>query len=237
MEILVVDDDRETADLLGSVIESAGFLALVAYGAVSAIDLCATHAPGVAVVDLNLPPGDGFELVAELRRRAPMLPIIVLTGRSSEDDKVRALDLGADDYVVKPFGHRELIARIKAHARRGDPSRDAVAQTVLEVGPLRLDPLERTLVVYGEQLRLTANEMRLLHCLMVHSNSVVPSATLAREVWGYDDPATRDVVRTTVHRLRRKVRDDSPERRFIQTIPGVGLKLALTRERETERSL
>jgi DNA-binding response OmpR family regulator len=154
------------------------------------------------------------------------LPIIVLTARSDEDDKVRALDMGADDYVVKPFGHRELLARIRAHARRAERDRSVVASSeVLEVGELRLDPSQRILHVSGEPLRLTGTEFRLLQYLMRHGDAVVPTAAVAKYVWGYDDLPARDAVRVTVHRLRRKLGDDGAQQRFIHTVPGVGLRL------------
>jgi two-component system, OmpR family, response regulator VicR len=238
-QILVVDDDRDLVELLAFLIEQAGFTPLTATEPISALELFDKEAPTMAIVDLNLQPWDGLELVAELRRRKEAVTIIVLTGRNSEDDKVHALELGADDYVVKPFGHRELIARIRAHNRRAELDRDLVqAPAILEVGPLRLDSAERTVQIDGESLRLTGNEFRLLNYLMRNKESVVPTASLAKRVSGYDDAPAREVVRVTVHRLRRKLRDDGPQRRFIHTVPGVGFKLQpMAPERESERSL
>ena len=154
---------------------------------------------------------------------------------------MRALDTGADDYVVKPFGHRELVARIKAHARRAelDPIPDK-KQKFLEVGGLRLDLETRALEINGEEeLRLTGNEFRLLEYLMRHATSIVPADALARHVWGYDDAPAREVIRVTVHRLRRKLGDGGAgHRKIIETIPGVGLRLRpVTAGRTTERSV
>lgn len=225
-EILLVDDDQVLADLLAYIVQQAGFIPLVASDPARAIELFEKRDPVVAVVDLNLRPWDGFELLADLRGRSPLLPIIVLTARNDEDDKVRALDMGADDYVVKPFGHRELLARIRAHARRAERDRSVVASTeVLEVGELRLDPSQRILHVSGEPTRLTGTEFRLLQYLMRHGDAVVPTAAVAKYVWGYDDLPARDAVRVTVHRLRRKLGDDGAQQRFIHTVPGVGLRL------------
>src|SRR5436309_9776786 len=225
-EILLVDDDQVLVDLLAFIVEQAGFIPLVATEPAGAIGPFEKEDPVVAVVDLNLRPWDGFELLAELRRRSPKLPIIVLTARGSEDDKVRALDMGADDYVVKPFGHRELIARIRAQARRAAlEGADLSGTALLEVGPLRLDLRERRLRVEGRDLHLTGTEFRLLEYLMRNGNSVVPTAALAEYVWGYNDAPARDVVRMTVYRLRRKLGDDGRQQRFIDTVPGVGLKL------------
>jgi DNA-binding response OmpR family regulator len=225
--VLIVDDERDLVDLLAFLVEQAGLIPVPASDPARALELFEKEAPSTAIVDLNLEPWDGFELLAELRRRSPKMPILVLTARASEDDKVRALDMGADDYVVKPFAHRELIARIRAQARRADLDRDAqLTQATLEVGPLRLNLRERLLDIGDEeQLRLTGMEFRLLEYLMRNSNTVVPTATLAQHVWGYNDAPARDVVRVTVHRLRRKLGDDGDHRHFIETVPGVGLRL------------
>jgi DNA-binding response OmpR family regulator len=224
-EILLVDDERVLVDLLAFIVQQAGYVPLIATEPAGALELFEKQDPIVAVVDLNLRPWDGFDLLAELRRRNAKLPIIVLTARSSEDDKVRALDMGADDYVVKPFGHRELIARIRAHARRAGVDRIEKPLPVLEVGSFRLDPAERTLYLDGVPTRLTGTEFRLLQYLMRHSDSVVPTAAVAKHVWGFNDAPARDVVRVTVHRLRRKLGDDGEQQRFIHTVPGVGLRL------------
>jgi DNA-binding response OmpR family regulator len=226
-EILVVDDDRDLVEILAFLIGQAGMIALVASDPTSALDMFERHDPSVALIDLNhLRPGDGFELLAELRRRSTSLPVIILTARTSEDDKVRALDLGADDYIEKPFGNRELVARIKANARRSDLERGIMpSDPILEVGSLRLDLTEHTLLIDGEPVRLTGTEFRLLQYLMRNRNSVVPTEAIAKYVWGYNDAPARDVVRVTVHRLRRKLGDDGQTRKFIETVPGVGLRL------------
>ena len=235
--VLLVDDERDLVELLAFLVDQAGFTPLVATEPRVALELFEKEHPSLAVVDLNLKPWDGFELLTELRRRSAKLPILVLTARGSEDDKVRALDLGADDYVVKPFGHRELVARIKAQVRRADVDGESAPPALLEVGALRLDVRERTLQLDGQDLRLTGTEFRLLEYLMRNSNSVVPTAALAKYVWGYDDGPAREVVRVTVHRLRRKLGDDGQRKRFIETVPGVGLKLRPAAARqETHRS-
>jgi DNA-binding response OmpR family regulator len=224
--VLLVDDDRDLLALLGFLVEQAGLEPLVASDPVTALELFEKREPAVAVVDLGLRPWDGFELLAELRRRSASLPIIVLTARNHEDDKVRALDMGADDYVVKPFGHRELVARVRARVRRAENEKTAeITPSVLEVGRLRLDAVAQTLEVDGEILRLTATELRLLQYLMANSNTVVPTAAVAKHVWGYDDAPAREVLRVTAYRLRRKLGGAGEHRRLIHTVPGVGLKL------------
>jgi DNA-binding response OmpR family regulator len=225
--VLVVDDDRDIVDLLALLLQGAGLAPLLATEPASALALLETNTPSAALVDLNLRPWDGFELLGDIRRRRPHLPIIVLTVRASEDDKVRALDMGADDYIVKPFGHRELLARIRAQVRRS--AREAGSASVggiLTVGALQLDLDARLVSIDGEsEVRLTETEFRLLEYLMRNSEGIVRTRALARHVWGYEDAATRDVVRVTIHRLRRKLGDDSDQPRFIETLPGLGLRL------------
>jgi DNA-binding response OmpR family regulator len=234
--VLIVDDDGQLLDLLAFLVRQAGFLPVTAMDPSEAVEAFQREAPSVAVIDLNLRPGDGFQLLADLRERSPKLPILVLTGRASEDDKVRALDMGADDYVVKPFTHRELVARIRAQARHAHDERASAADSVLVVGAMRLDLKERLLLMDGQKLRLTGTEFRLLECLMRSSDMVVSTDALARYVWGYDDTPARDVVRVTVYRLRRKLGEDGP--RLIETVPGVGLKLhSLQSEPETQPSV
>ncbi len=235
--VLIVDDDQDLVDLVGFLVDKAGLEPLTATGPVAALQLYENEHPNVAVIDLNMRPWDGFELLAELRRRDPKLPIVVLTARADEDGKVRALDMGADDYVVKPFGQRELVARIRAQVRRSEqetgPKLDEAA---LIVGTLRLDLRERILEIDGEtEVRLTGTEFRLLEFLMRNSNSVISTKSLAKEIWGYDDGAARDVVRVTLHRLRRKLGEDVARPRFIETVPGIGLRLRAAATTQTSQ--
>jgi two-component system, OmpR family, response regulator VicR len=157
------------------------------------------------------------------------MPIIVLSGRTSDDDKVRGFEAGADDYLVKPFSNRELMARIAAQLRRvraiGEQTEDRV---VLRVGPLTLNVAEHAADKDGRSLPLTATEFRLLHCLMDRASTVVPTKSLLREVWGYDDAAGRDALRVTLYRLRRKLEDDPPAAQLLRTVPGVGIMLMAT---------
>lgn len=237
--ILLVDDERDLLELLAFVVEQAGFVPVKTANPTEALAALEKESPAVAVVDLNLGPWSGFELIAEIRRRSPKLPITVLTARGGEEDKVRALDTGADDYVVKPFSHRELTARIRAQVRRAELERGASGESTLSVGSFRLDLRERILVVDDElRLRLTGTEFRLLECLMRNADSVVGTEMLARYVWGYNDPPAREAMRVTVYRLRRKLGDGRPGSRFIETVPGIGLRLrTLQTEQATEPSL
>ncbi|MDP8923135.1 MAG: response regulator transcription factor, partial [Chloroflexota bacterium] len=206
--ILVVEDDRELVDLLNYVLRRAGFSVLPAHDVLTALRLLEQANADLALLDVNLGAGSGLDVLKELRRRS-QIPAIMLTGRGAEDDKVQALELGADDYVLKPFSHRELVARVRAHLRRTGQRGEAPEPVGrrLELGPIALDIAEHTATKDGRRLDLTVTEFRLLQFLMTNAGTVVPTRTILKQVWGYDDPGATDVVRVTVYRLRRKLED------------------------------
>jgi len=235
-KILLVDDEPDVLDLLVFLVERTGALALPAREAPAALRLFDNERPDLAIVDVMLGSSSGLDLVAELRSRSDILvaelrtpsdmPIILLTARGSEDDKVRGLEAGADDYLVKPFGHRELVARIRAHLRstRRAGGQDA-DRVILRSGPLTLDVARHMAEKEGRSLNLTATEFRLLLYLMDRAGTVVPTGTLLKNVWGYDDPGAREVLRVALYRLRHKLEDDPRAPRLLHTIPGVGVVL------------
>ena len=226
MRILLVDDDRELIDLLAFALKRAGLEPIAAHDASSALRLFEERQPDLVVLDINLGASSGLEVLRDLRRRAA-LPVIMLTALDSEEDKVRGLEAGADDYLTKPFSHRELIARIRAQLRRSGqewPVRRAPA-TRLQVGSVTLDMAEHSVTKSGQPVSLTVTEFRLLHCLMSNAGTVVATSALLKQVWGYNDPGGSDVVRVTVHRLRRKLEADPARPNLLHTIPGVGVLL------------
>ena len=227
MRILLVDDDRELIDLLAFALKRAGLEPIAAHDATAALRQYEEREPDLVVLDINLGASSGLDVLKELRRRG-QLPVIMLTALDSEEDKVRGLELGADDYLTKPFSHRELIARIRAQLRRSgqewQPTR-RTPETRLEVGSITLDLAEHSVTKAGQPVSLTVTEFRLLHCLMSNAGTVVPTTTLLKQVWGYHDPGGSDVVRVTVHRLRRKLEADPSRPSLLHTIPGVGVLL------------
>jgi DNA-binding response OmpR family regulator len=224
MKILLVDDDRELTDILGFVLRRNGFDVVSAYSARGALEALEREAPALAVLDVNLGIESGFDLLARLRTRSD-IPVIMLSGRGAEEDKVTGLDHGADDYLTKPFGHHELLARIRAQLRRRAAGGSGVVQETppIECGPLRIDPAVHSLTVYGEPVKLGATEFRLLYCLMAGAGRVVPTAVIQRQVWGYEDPSGTDVARVTVHRVRRKLMNVGIPPDVLQTVPRVGV--------------
>jgi two-component system, OmpR family, response regulator VicR len=226
LRILLVDDDRELIDLLAFALKRAGLEPVAAHDGQAALRQFEERKPDLVVLDINLGISSGLDVLRELRKRSS-LPVIMLTALDSEEDKVRGLEAGADDYLTKPFSHRELIARIRAQLRRSGQEwpTQRVPETRLEVGSVVLDLAEHSVTKAGASVSLTVTEFRLLHCLMSHAGRVVPTAELLKQVWGYQDAGGSDVVRVTVHRLRRKLEQDPARPNLLHTIPGVGVLL------------
>jgi two-component system KDP operon response regulator KdpE len=220
--ILVVDDELQMRRVLTAGLEYHGYDVTATASGSEALTEAVAWRPDVVLVDLGLPDTDGFELISRLREktRAALIVVSVMPG---ERDKVRALDLGADDYVVKPFGIDELEARIRAVLRR----QAALAQTdtVLRRGALEINLATRDVTVEGREVKLTPTEYELLRYLAVHAGKPITHSTLLREVWG--DYAVGETYNTryVVAQIRRKLQDDPSNPRFIRTEPGVGYRL------------
>jgi DNA-binding response OmpR family regulator len=226
MKILIVDDDRDLTDLLSFVLHRAAFRVISANDPASALQLLEAETPALVLLDARLGPSSGFDLLREIRRSSSV-PVIMLTAMAREDDKVLAFELGADDYVTKPFSHRELIARIQARLK--NPSTGAAAHETLPArvhfGSVTVDANDYSATRDGRPLKLTATEFRVLHCLLAQASTVVPTPAILKQVWGYDDPGVRDSLRVTIYRLRRKVEEDPSNPRLLITVPGVGFLL------------
>ena len=220
--VLVCDDEPQILRALRIVLRDAGFEALPAATAQEALDLAALHPIDAAIVDLVLPDGDGIEVTRTLREWTKV-PIIVLSAVGEEDEKVRALEAGADDYVTKPFGPRELVARLQAALRRAAP---APGEPVLRAEGLELDLAAHLVRRDGEEVHLTPIEFGLLRALMTNRGRLLTHRALLVDVWGQayaDDTAT---LRTHIANLRRKI-EPAGARRYIRTEPGVGYRFAL----------
>jgi DNA-binding response OmpR family regulator len=230
MKALVVDDDRVIADVLSFTLRREGFQVIVAHDGVAALDCWAEEGPDLIVLDINLPKLDGFAVCQRIREEDDT-PILLLTVRGEEDDVVHGLELGADDYVTKPFSPRQLVARAQALLRRsGKSAPPAVRQT----GDLVLDPSRRELRIgTGEAVSLTPLENRLLDYLVLNAGHVLTGEAIIDHVWGAEG-ADRDMLRQLVHRLRSKfalastgdVGDTGPSQQvYIETVPGLGYGL------------
>jgi two-component system, OmpR family, KDP operon response regulator KdpE len=221
--VLVVDDEPAIVRALRTNLEGHGFRVDSASDGREALDRFERGRPDLVLLDLNLPDTDGFGVIRAIRERAAT-PIIVLSVRGAERDKVSALDHGADDYLTKPFGVDELLARVRvalrhlAHASRGT---DAVFVT----GDLRVDLERRVVSVRGERVHLTPTEYSLLKALVAHPDRVLTDRMLLREVWGAEYGQESHYLHVYVARLRRKIENDPQAPRYLLTEPGVGYRL------------
>jgi DNA-binding response OmpR family regulator len=224
-KLLLIDDDAELVAVLTLALERAGFAVWAAQDARTVLALLDAQRLDLVVLDAPLRAADASELLGEIRRRSAAV-VIMLTGRGNEDARVAGLERGADDYVTKPFSPRELVARVRGLLQHQGVPVSVPPGTVLQVGPLALDVDAHTVTNAGQPVALTPLEFRLLEYLLRHPGTVVTFATLLRQVWGYDDPAVTDVVRSTVYRLRRKLADDPAEPHVLQSVPGIGFRLS-----------
>ena len=221
--ILVVDDEPRMIDFIRMNLELEGFQVLEAQNGLEALESVRTNLPDVVVLDVMMPQLDGFEALRMLREFST-IPVIMLTAKGEEDDKVRGLELGADDYVSKPFGPRELSSRIRAVLRRADmPS--APQQAILKIDDyLSVDFNQREAIVNGERIKLRPTEYRLLYHLIENAGWTVPHEQLLAKVWGYEYRDEAHYVRLYVNYLRGKIEPDSANPRYILTERGVGYR-------------
>lgn len=221
--ILVVDDEPQIQRFLKPSLTAAGYEVVEAGTGAEALKAVATQAPDLVILDLGLPDMDGKEVIASLRGWSD-IPIVILSARDREGEKIAALDLGADDYVEKPFGIGELTARIRT-ALRHRGRRDAIP-TVMEVDGLTIDPIKRIVSRGGELVHLTPKEYDLLLLLSRHTGRVVTHRTLLTSVWGPAHGDDLHYLRVFIGQLRQKIEQDPTHPRIVRTEPGVGYRMA-----------
>jgi two-component system, OmpR family, KDP operon response regulator KdpE len=225
--VLVVDDEVEIRRALKTGLGHHGFEVEAVAGGGEALAAAAARTPDVVLLDLGLPDLDGFKVLTQLREKS-RAAVIVLSVMADQRDKVRALDLGADDYLVKPFGLDELLARIRAVLRR--QAAVASGDAVVRVGDLAIDLGRRLVTVAGKPVHLTPTEYELLRYLALHAGKLVTHTILLREVWGAYAVGESQNTRYVVAQIRRKLGDDPARPRFIATEPGVGYRLRVDPE-------
>ena len=229
--ILMVEDEDSITVPLAEALDREGFDTQVTDTVKGALELTDRELPDLVLLDVMLPDGSGYDVCRRLRERS-RVPIIMLTARGEETDRVVGLELGADDYVVKPFSAREVAARIRAVLRRADAEAPAAGVGPLEVGPLRLDPDRRTASLDGGDLELTRKEFELLELLLREAGNVVSRERLIDEVWDVNWFGSTKTLDVHVSSLRRKLGDDSADPRFLHTVRGVGCRFAAAEELE-----
>lgn len=225
--ILIVDDDPKLIDLLRVALERSGFAIVSANNGLQGEKVFRSNPVDLVILDVMMPQRDGFELCRDLRAISNV-PIIMLTARGEVDDVVKGLELGADDYISKPFNLKEVIARVNSALSRAERLRGAELSTrVQTIGDVSLD-LDRGIVtVRNDQIALTPIELELLHYMMMHAGRLLERETLLRDVWGYDYFGKTNLVDVAIRRLREKIESDPSQPVYLLTVRGQGYRFAL----------
>jgi two-component system copper resistance phosphate regulon response regulator CusR len=220
VKILVVEDEPKTGDYLRQGLAEAGFVVDLARNGPDGLHLASSEDYDLVILDVMLPGLDGWGVIRALRKEGRMMPVLFLTARSQVEDRVKGLELGADDYLVKPFAFSELLARVRTLLRRGR----ATEPDVLRVADVELDLLRRRVHRGGRRIDLTAKEFLLLELLMRRHDEVLPRSLIASQVWDMNFDSDTNVIEVAVRRLRAKI-DDGYEPKLIQTVRGMGYVL------------
>jgi two-component system KDP operon response regulator KdpE len=223
-KILIIEDEPTMRKFLRTSLAAEGYRLVETSLGREGLDLARTHNPDLVLLDLGLPDLDGME-VTKLLREWSDRPILVISARGQEDDKIRALDLGADDYLTKPFGTGELLARIRVALRRSSRSGQEGTDPSVTVGDLRLDLAKRQVFVKDTEVHLTPNEYKLFTVLMKSAGKVLTHSHLLKEVWGPAYATQTQYLRVYMAQLRQKLEQDSARPRYLVTEPGVGYRL------------
>jgi two-component system copper resistance phosphate regulon response regulator CusR len=221
MKILIIEDEPKTGEYLRQGLTEAGFVADLARNGIDGLHLALNGAYDLVVLDVMLPGIDGWAVLQSIRSRGLEMPVLFLTARDQVEDRIRGLELGADDYLVKPFSFAELLARVRTVLRRGRVGPDT---TTLRVADLELDLLRRRVSRSGRRIDLTAKEFGLLELLMRRHGEVLPRSLIASQVWDMNFDSDTNVIEVAIRRLRGKI-DDGQDLKLIQTVRGMGYVL------------
>ncbi|NLN83585.1 MAG: response regulator transcription factor [Firmicutes bacterium] len=229
-KVLIVDDNKQITQLLSAYVKREGWQAFLAYDGLEAIELFRTEAPDVILLDVMLPGIDGFEVCRQIRKDS-QIPIIMVTARGEDFEKIMGLEIGADDYIVKPFSPQEVMARVKAILRRVSPDSNQKSEAV-SLGNLKIEPDQFRVTLQGEPVVLTKKEFDLLLTLVYNKNLVLNRDQLLDKVWGYDYYGDTRTVDSHIKRLRAKFEKHPKKGWDIKTIWGVGYKLEENQDEE-----
>jgi DNA-binding response OmpR family regulator len=222
-KVLVVDDEQAICELIKLDLEFEGYLVETAFDGREALEKVESFDPDLIILDVMLPHISGYELCKRINEKHN-IPIILLTAKTDIVDKVLGLELGADDYMTKPFDNRELLARVKALIRRSSQP-DSLDSDAIENGDILIIPKERKVIIRDEEIHLTPKEYDLLYLLAQHLEQVFPREALLEKIWGYDYFGDTRTVDMHVQRIRKKIGDNSSNPKYLQTVFGVGYKM------------
>lgn len=227
-KILVVEDDQNIANVINMVLNNNNYEVIQAKNGNQALTLVSSHCPDLVLLDLGLPDMDGLDIIRSIRKWSHM-PIVVVSARTHEQEKVEALDLGADDYITKPFGASELLARIRTalrHTRTSNVDPEIAQTGKFQVGQLEIDFDKRQITVAGESVHLTPNEYKIMALLAKNAGRVLTYDTIIRELWGPSTKSDNQILRVNMANIRRKIEENPGEPIYVFTEAGVGYRMA-----------
>ncbi len=226
--ILVIEDERSISNFICRALSANDYKAIPAFRGKEGMSLFFSHSPDLVLLDLGLPDMDGLDILAQLRGLPREVPIIIISARDRESEKVKALDMGADDYVVKPFGVSELLARIRSALRRSDRMKlsQGIQRDVYQIKDLTVDLAKHLVLLGDEEIHFTQNEFKILELLAIHAGKVLTYDFILEHVWGpYSGSGSNQILRVNMANIRRKLKENPSEPKYIHTELGIGYRM------------
>jgi two-component system KDP operon response regulator KdpE len=226
--ILIIEDDRSISNFVCRALSSNDYKAIPAFSGKEGLSLFFSHSPDLVLLDLGLPDLDGLDILSQLRDLTGEVPVIIISARDRESEKVRALDMGADDYVVKPFGVSELLARIRTALRRADRMKlsQDLQRDVYQIRDLTIDTAKHQVLLAGEEIHFTQNEFKILELLAIHAGKVLTYDFILSHVWGpFGGNSSNQILRVNMANIRRKLKENPSDPKYIHTELGVGYRM------------
>ena len=222
--ILIIEDERSISNFICRALAANDYKAIPAYRGKEGMSLFFSHSPDLVLLDLGLPDTDGLDILAQLRGLPREVPIIIISARDRESEKVKALDMGADDYVVKPFGVSELLARIRSALRRSDRLKlsQGIHRDVYQIKDLTVDLARHQVLLGGEEIHFTQNEFKIIELLAIHAGKVLTYDFILEHVWGpYSGSGSNQILRVNMANIRRKLKENPSDPKYIHTVLGI----------------
>lgn len=226
--ILVIEDERSISNFICRALAANDYKAIPAYRGKEGMSLFFSHSPDLVLLDLGLPDTDGLDILAQLRGLPREVPIIIISARDRESEKVKALDMGADDYVVKPFGVSELLARIRSALRRSDRLKlsQGIQRDVYQIKDLTVDLARHQVLLGNEEIHFTQNEFKIIELLAIHAGKVLTYDFILEHVWGpYSGSGSNQILRVNMANIRRKLKENPSDPKYIHTELGIGYRM------------
>ena len=226
--ILIIEDDKAISNFVSRALTASDYRAIPAFTGREGLSLFFSHGPDLVLLDLGLPDVDGLEILSQLRSLPREVPVIIISARDRESEKVRALDMGADDYVVKPFGVSELLARIRSALRRADRMKlsQGIRRDVYQIKDLTVDLAKHQVLLAGKEIHFTQNEFKIIELLAIHAGKVLTYDFILEHIWGpYGGSGSNQILRVNMANIRRKLSENPSEPKYIHTELGIGYRM------------